>query len=131
MSASPNATAVYQAKANQVLDLVKLPKTGVGGFLQIIITILQQLFSGGTGGLGSCFGGGTPTPPAPPVLQQIHQAVTNPDRFQRRSLRGIVRHNVRQIGLRLPIEDALLEVGQATTPEESVAMFNHANGIAA
>ena len=121
-----NGNAVMHAKAAEVVAQVGLP---AAGWIQIILSILQQVFAGGTG-LGICNppttgGGGTPGPAPKPVLQ----AVQDPTEFHLLGLRGIVNHNVPQRSLRRPITEAIRRSGRTTTDDEVSAMYNYANGI--
>lgn len=95
----------------------------LSGLLPILLPILLQLLQGflGGGGLGGCIKP-TPTPP-----KEVHDAISNPNRAQRRRLKRDIRQSDLPSALWELSYDSLTGVGSTTSEAEANALFVEAN----
>ncbi len=79
-----------------------------------IVAIIQQIFAA----ISNCN----------PTAAKVHQSISNPGPLQRISLRRTVRAHVPNVAMRQTIEDAVVNVGQASTEKETTTMYQEATG---
>ena len=63
-----------------------------------------------------------------PTAPKVHQSITRPGILQRRAMKRAIREEIDNPALRPHIEEAVLQVGAASTQDETSSMYEEATG---